>query len=60
MNTLNENKELNCILSGGQGDNEEISEAKCMYQYLVKKGMIKKTLFRRSVNIYERKYSFFI
>lgn len=39
---LNENKELNCILSGGQGDNEEISEAKCMYQYLVKKGIDKK------------------
>lgn len=36
---LNENKELQCILSGGQGDNEEISEAKCMYQYLVNKGI---------------------
>lgn len=36
---LNENKELQCILSGGQGDNEEISEAKCMYQYLVSKGI---------------------
>ena len=42
---LNENKELNCILSGGQGDNEEISEAKCMYQYLVKKGIDKKRLY---------------
>lgn len=36
---LNENQELQCILSGGQGDNEEISEAKCMYQYLVSKGI---------------------
>ena len=36
---LNENPKLQCILSGGQGANEEISEAKCMYQYLVNKGI---------------------
>lgn len=36
---LNENPKLQCILSGGQGANEEISEAKCMYQYLVSKGI---------------------
>lgn len=36
---LNENPKLQCILSGGQGANEEISEAKCMYQYLVRKGI---------------------
>lgn len=42
---LNEHKELNCVLSGGQGANEEISEAKCMYQYLVKKGIDKKRLY---------------
>ena len=36
---LNENPKLKCILSGGQGANEEISEAKCMYQYLVSKGI---------------------
>ena len=27
-----------CILSGGQGDDEKISEAECMYRYLTKKG----------------------
>ena len=42
---LNEHKELNCVLSGGQGANEEISEAKCMYQYLVKKGIDKRRLY---------------
>lgn len=42
---LNEYKELNCVLSGGQGANEEISEAECMYQYLVKKGIDKKRLY---------------
>lgn len=36
---LNKNPKLQCILSGGQGANEEISEAKCMYQYLVSKGI---------------------
>ncbi|BFK70514.1 YdcF family protein [Faecalibacillus intestinalis] len=36
---LNENPKLQCILSGGQGANEEISEAKCMYQYLASKGI---------------------
>ena len=36
---LNENPKLQCILSGGQGANEEISEAKCMYKYLVSKGI---------------------
>ena len=34
-----ENPKLQCILSGGQGANEEISEAKCMYQYLASKGI---------------------
>lgn len=42
---LNEHKELNCVLSGGQGANEEISEAMCMYQYLIKKGINKKRLY---------------
>lgn len=28
-----------CILSGGQGDDEKISEAECMYRYLTEKGI---------------------
>ena len=43
---LNENPKLQCILSGGQGANEEISEAKCMYQYLVSKGIAPHRLYQ--------------
>ena len=43
---LKENPKLQCILSGGQGDNEEISEAKCMYQYLVSKGIDSHRLYQ--------------
>ena len=43
---LNENPKLQCILSGGQGANEEISEAKCMYQYLVSKGIDPNRLYQ--------------
>lgn len=42
---LNVHPELKCILSGGKGDNEEISEAKCMYQYLVEKGIDSQRLY---------------
>ncbi len=34
---LNENKNAVCIVSGGKGSNEEISEAQCMYNYLTEK-----------------------
>lgn len=36
---LNENPETLCIVSGGQGSNEKISEAQAMYTYLVDKGI---------------------
>lgn len=36
---LSDNPEAVCILSGGQGADEEISEARCMYNYLVEKGI---------------------
>lgn len=36
---LNANPELNCVVSGGKGYNEDISEAMCMYTYLVEKGI---------------------
>ena len=36
---LNENKNAVCIVSGGKGSNEEISEAQCMYNYLTEKGI---------------------
>ena len=42
---LNENKNAKCILSGGQGTDEIMSEAQCMYEWLVEKGIDKERLY---------------
>lgn len=42
---LNENKDAKCILSGGQGPDEPMSEAQCMYNWLVEKGIDKSRLY---------------
>ena len=36
---LVENPEADCVVSGGQGPGESISEAECMYRWLVAKGI---------------------
>ena len=36
---LNENSDAVCIASGGQGQDENISEAECIYRYLVENGI---------------------
>lgn len=36
---LKENPKVNCVVSGGQGPNEGISEARCMYNYLTQNGI---------------------
>ncbi len=36
---LNENKNVNCVLSGGKGKDEPIAEAEYMYNWLVEKGI---------------------
>lgn len=41
---LVENPDVKAVLSGGQGDNEDQSEAQCMYDILVKKGIEKDRL----------------
>ena len=38
-NYLEEHPDAKCVLSGGKGSNEKISEAQCMYNSLVKKGV---------------------
>lgn len=43
---LIENEEAVCILSGGQGEGEDITEAECMYRYLTKKGIEPKRLYK--------------
>lgn len=41
-----ENESAKCVVSGGQGPDEGISEAQCMYNYLVDKGVDKARIYR--------------
>ncbi len=52
---LTENPDAKAVLSGGQGDNENISEAECMYRYLTEKGIDKDRLYKedKSSTTYE-------
>lgn len=43
---LIKNPDTKAILSGGQGADEDISEAECMYQYLMDKGIDASRLFK--------------
>lgn len=43
---LEENPEASCILSGGKGKDEEISEAECMYRYLIERGISPDRLYK--------------
>lgn len=43
---LEEHKDVSAVLSGGQGPGEAISEAECMYRYLVEKGIDKERLYK--------------
>jgi len=42
---LNENPDAKCIASGGQGADEGISEAECIYRYLVENGIDPKRIY---------------
>ncbi len=43
---LTKNEQTKCVLSGGKGTGENISEAECMYRYLVEKGIDAKRLYK--------------
>ena len=43
---LTEHEDAMCVLSGGQGPGESISEAECMYRYLVAKGIDPERLYK--------------
>lgn len=47
---LVENPEAYCVLSGGQGEGELISEAECMYRYLTEKGIAPERLLREDIS----------
>lgn len=43
---LQENPEAVCVVSGGQGAGEDISEAECMYRWLVAKGIDESRIYK--------------
>lgn len=47
---LEENPEAVCVLSGGQGPGEDISEAECMYRYLTEKGIAPERLLKEDAS----------
>ncbi len=52
---LAENPDAKAVLSGGRGDNEDISEAECMYRYLKGRGIAEERLYKedKSSTTYE-------
>lgn len=49
-NYLQEHEEAACIVSGGKGTGEDISEAECMYRYLVDKGIDPSRLYKEDAS----------
>lgn len=47
---LQENEQAVCILSGGKGSGENITEAECMYRYLVNKGIEPERLYKEEAS----------
>lgn len=47
---LTEHPESKCVLSGGKGDGENITEAECMYRYLVNKGIDASRLYKEEAS----------
>ena len=43
---LEKNPEAVCVVSGGQGVGEDISEAECMYRWLVAKGIAEERIYK--------------
>ena len=47
---LAEHEDSVCVLSGGKGDGENITEAECMYRYLVSKGIAPERLYKEEAS----------
>lgn len=56
---LLEHKEAACILSGGQGQGETITEAECMYRYLVNQGIEPERLYKEENSVSTRENLYF-
>jgi len=51
---LAEHPQASCVLSGGKGDGENITEAECMYRYLVNKGIDTSRLYKEEASVTTR------
>ena len=47
---LNEHPGADCVVSGGQGDGENITEAECMYRWLVDKGIEPSRIYKEDAS----------
>lgn len=47
---LKENPQVYCIVSGGKGNDEDISEAECMYRYLLDKGISNNRIIKEDIS----------
>ena len=51
---LQEHPGLHCVLSGGKGENEKISEAECMFRYMTARGIAPERLIRENRSVSTR------
>lgn len=58
-NYLTEHENSACILSGGQGSGEDISEAECMYRYLINMGIDASRLYKEEQSTTTRENLYF-
>lgn len=56
---LSEHPDADCVLSGGKGNDENISEAECMYRYLVSKGIEPERLYKEEQSTTTRENLFY-
>lgn len=54
-----QNPNTKCIVSGGKGNGETITEAECMYRYLTNKGITKDRIFKEENSKNTRENLFF-
>lgn len=47
---LEEHPKVSCVVSGGQGDGENISEAECMYRYLTSRGIDEARIYKEETS----------
>ena len=51
---LEEHPDLCCVLSGGKGENESISEAECMFRYMTDRGIAPERLIKEERSVSTR------